>query len=130
MKFLSFCLLALITMLSLLSSAPAQAAGQCLPYRQVFNSSTLAIKSNAYYELVSSTVKGVASISVLNTGIHPLELAFGPAGSEVVQIILPKDMPQAPVVIPVQAGYGIRISAISLDADNDNGELELNICYN
>lgn len=81
-----------------------------------------------YTTLVASTVKGTNGIQVNNTGIHPVEIAFGPVGAEVPQIIV--GGAQDTGFLPFSGGYANRISVIALDGPNETGELDLNISYN
>jgi hypothetical protein len=99
---------------------------QALPVRRILTTSSL--QSTVYSQLVGSTVKGIAAIQVNNTGLMPIELAFGAAGSEVPQVIIGSG--QDTGVLPLQGGYATRISAISLNSVADAGELEMNVFYN
>jgi hypothetical protein len=111
---------------------PTAFAAQALPIRNVY--STTPILTSAYVQLVSSTVKGISGVSVLNTSAVPIALALGAAGSEVNQIVVPGTAQvAAPQVVfyPMSAGYGVRLSAISLGASTGTvGELEVNLFYN
>lgn len=91
------------------------------------------IGTTAYLELFSSTSRGIANVSVVNTGSNPIALAFGASGSEVQQMVVPPTNASvtAPQVYPLAAGYATRISAISLSGTTGgSGELEVNLFYN
>lgn len=81
-----------------------------------------------YTTLIASTVKGTSGIQVNNTGIHPIEIAFGAVGQEIPQILVGGFQDTA--FIPFAGGYGNRISVIALDGPNETGEIDLNIVYN
>lgn len=91
---------------------------------------TTNVTASAYRELVHATTRGISGVSVINTGSAPVQLAFGPAGSEVVQSSHYASSSMPAVVYPLQAGYSTRISVISLDQTNSTGELEVNFFYN
>jgi hypothetical protein len=116
-------LIALSLFISSLASAQVMEA---LPVRRILTTSSL--QSTVYSQLVASTVKGISAIQVNNTGLMPIEIAFGAAGSEVPQLIIGSGQDTA--VLPISGGYGTRISAISLNSVADAGELEMNVIYN
>lgn len=111
-----------------LAAMPAHAVNDGLPIRNKF--ATTNVTTSAYVQLVASTVKGIKGLTVANSGSAPVEIAFGPAGSEVVQMIAPNTSALSPVYYPLAAGYATRISVISLDQTNSTGELEVNLIYN
>lgn len=95
--------------------------------------STANVSSTGFVELVHSTVRGIAGLSIFNATQKDLELAFGPSGSEVVQLVAPASTangPLPPLVVPLEAGYATRISVISLDSTASTGQIQLNLFYN
>lgn len=97
-----------------------------VPVRRIFSASP--VQSFQYAQLIASTVKGVKGVQINNTGNNPIELAFGPSGSEVVQIIVGSKEDTA--FLPMSGGYATRLSVISLDGPNEVGELNVNVFYN
>lgn len=81
-----------------------------------------------YSQLIASTVKGMKAVQINNTGAHAILLAFGPAGSEVPQVIVGGLQDSA--VLPLSGGYANRLSVIALDGPNETGELQVNVLYN
>jgi hypothetical protein len=90
------------------------------------------VTSVAFVQLVASTVKGIAGLTVLNLGAAPIQLALGASGSEVVQMIVPAQSGSTagPTFYPLSAGYGSRISVEALGTNNTTGSLEVNLFYN
>lgn len=105
----------------------AMAVGSgAVPVRRVYGPSP--VMTWQYAELIPSTVKGVSGVQINNTGLHPIMLAFGAAGSEVAQLIVGGNEDTA--FIPVSGGYATRLSVISLDGPQEVGELNVNVVYN
>ncbi len=88
------------------------------------------VTASTYTELVASTVKGVKGMSLVNTGNQVVKIGFGPAGSEVGQLIVPNSSTMTPVYYPISAGYATRVSVISLDDTSSTGSLIMNLIYN
>lgn len=87
--------------------------------------------------LVSSTVKAIKGITVMNTGAYVLELGVGLAGAasaaDVRQLIVPAtaNLP-GPVYLPLVASQGVRISIRQMTSSGAvfSGEFQLGILYN
>lgn len=125
-------LVSILTVVALLLAPLAHAVSSAaVPIRVIYANTP--VSSSVFKELVHSTAKGVASVSVLNTGAFPVKIAVGAAGSEVTQMVAPgtiNTIAQLPVNYPLSTGYGARISVISLNGTNSTGELEVNLFYN
>lgn len=132
MKSKRFAFLIAFILSSVVAMPSADAVTSGAQFVRVKFTATSSIGSTAYSELVSSTVRGISAVSVLNTGSNPIALAFGASGSEVKQTVHLNTTAGVPAVVyPLVAGYATRISAISLDGQNSTaGELELNLFYN
>lgn len=94
---------------------------------------TTNVTTTAYVQLFAQTQKGISAVSAFNSGSAPIKLAFGAAGSEVDQIVIPPNSSSGatgPVVYPIIGGYGLRVSVESLVQTNSTGELEINLIYN
>lgn len=123
-----FAVFTLVATLFALAPTQALAGSGALPVRVSF--ATTNVSTSAYTQLVASTVKGLKAVSVYNSGSSPVQIAFGAAGSEVVQLVAPASSSLAPVVYPASAGYGTRVSVISVTQTNSTGELDVNLIYN
>lgn len=120
--------ISVLTLLAFASVAQAVTSGA---EAHRFKYSAQGVSSTGFVEIVASTPKGLNGYSVVNTGPNPIEVAFGPAGSEVVQSVHIGTASVAGIMLPVSAGYATRVSVITLDASNSSaGELEMNLIYN
>ena len=123
-----FAVFALVATLFALAPIQALASGGSLPVRVAFASTN--VSTSSYLQLVASTVKGIKGVSVYNSGSSPVQIAFGAAGSEVNQIVVPASASLGPVYYPASGGYGLRVSVISVTQTNSTGELDVNLLYN
>lgn len=119
------CLLAFLMVFLTGPSALAVGSG-AVPVRRVYSVSP--ISQYNYAQLIAQTVKGVKGVQVNNTGVHPIELAFGGSGGEVAQVLV--GGAQDTGFLPMSGGYATRLSVIALDGPNETGELDVNIFYN
>lgn len=110
-------------------------AADALPVRIKYQ--TTSVGASSYVQLVAATQKGLKAVSFLHSGVFPISIGYGASGSEVAQVTIPgltvggnSVVAPAPVVLPLSAGYGTRISIIALGGTNTVGELQLNLFYN
>lgn len=123
-----FAVFTLVATLFAVAPTHALANSGSLPVRVAY--ATTNVTTSAYVELVHSTVKGLKGVSIVNTGSSPIQLAIGASGSEVVQLVAPASASMSPVFYPMSAGYGVRVSVISVTQTNSTGELDVNLLYN
>ncbi len=123
---LSFVLCSLLAMPALAVASP-----QGVPLRLVMSVGA-PLTSTAFVQMLGSSPKGIAGVSVVNTSVRDIEVAFGAMGQESVQLIAPASSATGavPLVTPLTGGYGTRVSVIALDSAAYTGEVQLNLFLN
>lgn len=101
-------------------------SSNALPVRKIYSVSP--VGPYVPVELVASLQKGAKGIQINNTGIHPVEIAFGGSGGEVAQVLIGGS--QDTGFLPLTVGYATRLSAVTLDGPNETGELDMTVFYN
>lgn len=134
--FLGILLAALVTS----ASANAAVATNAVGVRKLYSSDT--ITTITWVPLLASSSKIVRGISVVNTGVNPVEIglaaASDSANTEVRQLIAPMGGINAPVnpgntvaanFFPIQSSQAVRWSVRALNSQMTQGELEVNFFY-
>lgn len=120
----------LALLLTLISSTYAQAAAPISAAAIRLNYATAGVSQYGYTQILSSTLRNVAGVSVVNGSNGPIGLARGAVGQEAVQLAFPgTTVGNLPVFYPVNIGPASRLSIIALGNHVSTGELILNVVY-
>lgn len=119
-------LLPLILSIALIQ-ASAQAAVSSVPISIDYDCCN--VEASSYHEIYSPALRGVKSISLMNSGSVGVLLAIGGIGSEVDQLVIPASS-LVPVVYPVVMGQGTRFTLKSQGSTGAVGGAKINFILN
>ena len=133
MKKLFTLLLAIAFSLVVIPAKPAHALVEAQGIRLALTAAN--VGPLTWVPIVSSTVKSLQGLTVMNAGNLPLELGLALTGAsantEVSQLILPQLTAGGPgLYYPMNAPYGSRLSLRAIGSTATYGDVQVNLIFN